>query len=694
MSDSVEPSISGFGRGVVGLVIVLSVGFVVILIWGAYSAVDKLSAEAIERAAGQTESELHRFFDPVESSLFTGLDWAAQGVLDPANVQAMNHRFVPLLRHLPQIGSMLIATPEGVEYMLLRDESAWVNRSTNVPAGAGTTRWYRWDAAGSTKTREWTKTLDYDPRERPWFQGAMANEPRRLHWTQPYTFFTTKDPGITVSSRVATPTGELIVAFDVLLIDVSKFTTGLFVSEHGKAVVVTDDNRVLGLPRDPGFATREEIKTFVLRASSNIGVADVATAVEQWTAADRPPNVEFGLDGARWLAGFVPFELGERTLWVAAIVPEADFRGPVTEQRVALIILVLFGIIAATILAFVYTRRYSRQLREAVDRVRDQLGQYRLEKKIGEGGMGSVYRASHVLMRRDVAVKLVRADKVSAEFITRFEREVQMTSRLSHPNTIQIFDYGHTPDGTFYYAMELLNGISLARFIETARRVPEARTIFLLRQICESLREAHEAGLVHRDVKPGNIHICERGGRYDFIKVLDFGLVKDLDSDEEAVKLTGNASFGTPGFVAPEAIRDASQATELSDIYSVGTVAYAFLTGTTLFAESNPVKLLLRQLNEDPEPPSERLHAPVAEDLESLVMEMLVRDPAGRPQSMNEVLDRLDRCRDAVGWTQADARQWWSAYPELFADRREFTLDDQERPTIDVRFRDRGPAEP
>ena len=207
-----------------------------------------------------------------------------------------------------------------------------------------------------------------------------------------------------------------------------------------------------------------------------------------------------------------------------------SFRGTfillVTVASVAFVTLILMG------------RRLQKKLRLAWEES-ERFGQYTLEEKVGAGGMGAVYKARHALLRRPTAVKILRSHEVSKDSATRFEREVQLTSRLSHPNTIAIYDYGHTPEGDFYYAMEYIEGLSLDRLVNRFGPIGEARAIHILRQACASLREAHDAGLVHRDVNPGNIMICRRAGEYDVVKVLDFGIVKDVGAEESNPALTG-----------------------------------------------------------------------------------------------------------------------------------------------------------
>lgn len=673
-------------RRLVLLIVVMSAGFLGIILWGAYSAVGSLSDTAIRRASSQTHVELERFFGPVTANLQMATQWAAAGELDPTDIEGMNRRFIPLLQNYEQISSMLVATPEGVEYMLLRRDDGWVNRSTDVANRPGTTQWTRWESL-TTKAETWEKKVDYDPRKRPWFQVAQKSKTGTVSWTEPYVFFTTKDPGITAASRVDTPSGQITVAFDVLLLDVSRFTTNLEVSERGKVSVLTQQGAVLGLPAAAHLTDTPSLKKFVLKKPNEIEVGPLAAATDAWAQRGGEQGaLRFHEGGEQWQGQFEPFPLGAEKLWIAVAVPEEDFRGSVTGQRVAILVLALLGVILAFALALSMTRQYKRSLSAAVSQAQRQLGQYRLEKKIGEGGMGAVYRASHVMMRRPTAVKLLQQEKASPEFVQRFEREVQMTCRLTHPNTIAIYDYGRTPDGTFYYAMELLNGVSLAAFLPVARRLNEGRTIHLLRQIGESLREAHSIGLIHRDIKPGNIQICERGGQYDVIKVLDFGLVKDVKASQDE-NLTGETSWGTPGFVAPETVRDASASSALSDIYAFGTVAYAMLTGTTIFPERNKVRMLLRQMKEDPEPPSVRINRHVDPDLEALVMRCIAREPRLRPQSMDEVLDVLARCGASSSWTQADARSWWRDHLDLLQPEGA-TIDDHS-PTMSVDVSDR-----
>jgi eukaryotic-like serine/threonine-protein kinase len=287
-----------------------------------------------------------------------------------------------------------------------------------------------------------------------------------------------------------------------------------------------------------------------------------------------------------------------------------------------------------------------------------RLGQYVLVHEIGRGANGMVYRARHALLRRPVAVKLLSPDMTNATNTARFEHEVQMTSHLTHPNTVAIYDYGHTPEGLFYFAMEYLGGIDLDQLVRRFGAQPEGRVIHILRQVCGSLAEAHRIGLIHRDIKPANIVLTRRGGVCDYVKVLDFGLVKAAHSDA-ADALAGKEIVGTPHFMSPEAVQKPESVDNRSDLYSLGAVGYWLLTGKTLFDHDTVEGLLARQVKDLPLPPSQRLGKSVSPDLAGLIMHCLAKSPERRPASA-EVLDAaLAGCALTGTWTSRDAEQWW-----------------------------------
>jgi eukaryotic-like serine/threonine-protein kinase len=335
----------------------------------------------------------------------------------------------------------------------------------------------------------------------------------------------------------------------------------------------------------------------------------------------------------------------------------------------------LFGLLAISAASiFVFTlllSRLNRSLRRAAMKAQ-RLGQYVLEEKLGTGGMGIVYRARHGMLRRPTAVKLLDVDKTTDATIARFEREVQLTSQLTHPNTIAIYDYGRTPEGIFYYAMEYLDGISLEQLVKEYGPQPEARVVRILRQVCDSLAEAHAAGLIHRDIKPANIMLTRRGGVLDFVKVLDFGLVKSIDPQRAASVTMPDSIAGTPMYLAPETIQSAGKADARSDLYSVGAVGYFLVAGKTPFSGESIVEICMSHINRPPDRPSDHLGKPVSMDLENLILRCLAKDPGQRPRSAEELAEELDRCRVAGDWTNTDASAWWKRWqPAKTADQTE-----------------------
>jgi len=319
--------------------------------------------------------------------------------------------------------------------------------------------------------------------------------------------------------------------------------------------------------------------------------------------------------------------------------------------------LVAFALCATLVSGVIYGLR--RQAHDAL-----QLGQYRLEAKIGEGGMGTVYRASHAMLRRKTAVKLLPPDKAGEASVARFEREVQQTAQLTHPNTVAIYDYGRTPDGVFYYVMELLDGLDLEALVERDGPQPAGRVIHLLQQVSGALAEAHDAGLTHRDIKPANIIVCQRGGQHDVAKVVDFGLVKVADSvddsDDGAPKLSNvNVLTGTPLYLSPEAISDPESVDARSDIYALGAVAFFGLTGEPPFSGKGVVEVCSHHLHTAPDKPSERRGENIDDGLDAVVLRCLAKAPGERYQTAAALQLALNECDAAGDWDAEIAREWW-----------------------------------
>jgi serine/threonine-protein kinase len=294
-----------------------------------------------------------------------------------------------------------------------------------------------------------------------------------------------------------------------------------------------------------------------------------------------------------------------------------------------------------------------------------ELGSYRLIERLGKGGMGEVWRANHRLLARPAAIKLLRpslGEGPGGELaMRRFEREAQVTSQLRSPHTVELWDFGMAADGRFYYVMELLDGFDLDTLVKRHGPVSSERAIYLLRQVCQSLAEAEGHGLVHRDIKPANILVCRYGGEYDFVKVLDFGIVKLTHAaSPDALATQENVLRGTPAFIAPEQVLSRENIDSRADIYSVGCVAYWLLTGDLVFTGETPIAVMMHHAHTPPVPVSQRTELPIPSELDQLILSCLEKDPARRPQSARELSRRLSEIPVDSPWTEDRASAWWS----------------------------------
>jgi serine/threonine-protein kinase len=317
------------------------------------------------------------------------------------------------------------------------------------------------------------------------------------------------------------------------------------------------------------------------------------------------------------------------------------------------ILIVLVGAVIAT-----YASHVLNSLRREVHRAK-RYGQYQLVTKLGSGGMGDVFLAEHVLIKRPSALKLIRSEAAAdPTALARFEREVKATASLTHPHTIEIYDYGHTDDGTFYYVMEYLPGLSLEKLLADYGPLPAGRVIYLLRQACSALAEAHAAGLVHRDLKPGNLYISERGGLCDFVKVLDFGLVKHVHEPGAARLTAEHVVSGTPWYMAPEQALGNSELDARADLYALGAIAYHMLSGQPPFALENPVAVMVAHAHDDVLPIS-RYRSDVPADLQQVVLRCLKKSPDDRYKDAKDLEQALAACSAAGDWNAQKAAVWW-----------------------------------
>jgi serine/threonine-protein kinase len=350
----------------------------------------------------------------------------------------------------------------------------------------------------------------------------------------------------------------------------------------------------------------------------------------------------------RWLAAY---DVGV----IAEISAEEAF-APLRYLSISLS--VIGGITALSLVAAFMSAFLLSRLNRQLGRVQ-RLGAYTLERKISEGGMATIHLGRHALLKRPTAIKILKKHVATDEFIHRFEREVQLASQLRHPNTVEIYDFGRTAEGEPYYVMEYLEGVTLAELVGDTGRVPPGRAIHILRQVAAALREAHMRGLVHRDVKPENVMLCRRGDD-DVVKLLDFGLVKDLEGPQTRDITRQLSIIGTPMYMAPERLVQPSDVDVRSDIYALGAVGYFLLTGRSLF-EGNDALAISNQVLHAPAPRvAARVDVPDA--LDALIASCLEKDRARRPQTAQAVVDALDRMASRQAWTQSDAAAWWNDY--------------------------------
>ncbi len=343
---------------------------------------------------------------------------------------------------------------------------------------------------------------------------------------------------------------------------------------------------------------------------------------------------------------------------IAMLVAAAPRMVPILPTYLVYMVLPM-GIFLALAVAFAAygTHRIEMLRREAVEA--RKLGQYRLKQRLGAGGMGEVYLAEHVLLKQPCAVKLIRPERAGdTAVLRRFEREVQATARLKHWNTVQIYDYGHAADGTFYYVMEYLPGPTLEGLVTRHGPLPPARAVHLLRQACAALREAHAGGLIHRDIKPANMMVCERGGVHDVLKLLDFGLVKavGLDNREETLTQQG-AIAGTPAYMSPEQASGQEDLDARTDVYSLGAVAYFLLTGQPPFRRDRAIQLLVAHIHEPVRPLTDLAEVPA--DLQEVVLRCLEKEPGRRFPDTTGLQEALAACGCAGRWTEDLAARWW-----------------------------------
>ncbi|HEY5946373.1 MAG TPA: protein kinase [Kofleriaceae bacterium] len=585
----------------------------------------------------------------------------------------------------PGVAFLSISFPDGTfrGAQLMPDGHIEVQQSTVDPFEA---RWYVVENGALRLVR--TEAQQYDPRERGFYQLAVKTKSRA--WTEPYTFFKSHETGITCAEPVYTADGALRA---VLTVDFHVGALSSFVArpalDQGRSVVYTQDGTILAYPA---------AQLGVPASDALLKISDVHDpALTALFAAHRTGDIELSASDGTYLASVAPIG-GKRAgvpapldWYVATLVPEHTLLGPTRKLLRSSIIASAAALAVAVGLALVLAWnlvRMRRQVQISREEARSaeararELGSYRLVAKLGSGGMGEVWRAEHRLLARQAAIKLIRPEVMHEseavdEIRERFRREAQTLASMKSRHTTAIFDYGVTADGIFYYVMELLDGLDLESLVIRYGAQPAARVIEILAQACQSLAEAHDAGLYHRDIKPPNLFLSRAADEVDIVKLLDFGIVqtvneapapapKPVDANvDDTSKLTQlGAMLGTPGFMAPEQILGMPLDAR-ADLYSLGCCAWWLLTGNEVFSrEGGEGKLLHKHINDEVPTLEDKVRGWLPDELVQVIRSLLAKEADDRPSNARALAAQLRAIKipDEHVWTQARAAAWWRNY--------------------------------
>ncbi len=606
-------------------------------------------------------------------------------------------RLHDLMAGRPGIAFLSISFPDGTfrGAQLTPDRKIEVQESTVKPAVA---KWYVVNGGVLQHVR--TEPHDYDPRTRGFYKLATTTKARA--WTEPYTFFKSHETGITCTEPVYDAAGEVSA---VLTVDFHVGALSSFVArpalDEARTVVFTADGIILAYPAAETLGLPAS-DTLLRVADLHDPGLDALFRAQKASSADSLRFIELDAADGEYLASVAPIG-GKRAgiavpldWYVATLVPSRTLLGPTRKLERSSILASAGALGIAVGLALVLAWKLLRmrrqvaasraEARSAQQRARE-LGSYRLVAKLGTGGMGEVWRAEHRLLARQAAIKLIRPEvlheEAAEEVRERFRREAQVLASMKSRHTIAIFDYGVTNEGTFFYVMELLDGLDLEQLIVRYGAQPSARVIQMLAQACQSLAEAHEAGLYHRDIKPPNLYLCRAADEVDIIKLLDFGIVQtvaDMPAAAQVVMLSApreskpildtprltqmGAMLGTPGFMAPEQILG-MQIDGRADIYALGCVAWWLLAGNEVFSrQGGEAKVLHRHMYDPPPRLRSVVRGWLPEELEVIVYKMLAKDSSDRPIDALELARALRAIPipDEYVWAEQRAQAWWRSY--------------------------------
>ncbi len=602
-----------------------------------------------------------------------------------------------LMNGRPGIAYVSASFPDGTFQGAYQDDDGAIRFQDSRIDGSDTrVRRYHLDAGKPLRLQREERTK-YDPRQRGFYRVALERGVRT--WTEPYPFYMTHYTGVTRTQPVYVGSGAARHLHAVLTVDFDVNALSSYLSGRQlpgmRALLYASDGTLLAYPQGA-----KAIQKLPLRSDRALRYSDLSDPVLQAFFASvkdagrtQIDMRELTSEGQRFLTSVVPASNDPSLAWyIAYLVPESYFLSGLQQYQRGSIVIGMLAVLTAMLIAWLFARHIVRVQREAAEaraeaqaarRAARELGSYRLVACLGRGGMGEVWKAEHRLLAREAAIKLIKADAggaVSDELRERFRREAETLARLRSRNTIELFDYGVAEDGTFYFVMELLDGMDLESLVARCGPQPVGRVLKLLAQACSSLAEAHDAGLVHRDVKPANLFVCRAGDELDVVKVLDFGLVRatttrglpgvSLDISSEGVlepekisdvQLTrAGGLMGTPAYMSPEqALGHTVDAR--ADLYALGCVAFWLLSGRLVFDDDNPMRLMLAHVSKEPPDVRTVTSGFVPEELAQLIQCCLAKNAADRPADARELARRIRAINipPEHEWTEQRAEAWW-----------------------------------
>lgn len=666
------------------LVLVCGLGVGLISRMALQRSVQTTAATALSQSAERTRREI---VDSLEQSgpVLDGLRAWARSDPDLSDNGTVARTLLAIAHGRPGVAIASISTPDGAFHAVEQRDQQWTYVHTAVgPDGVSPRQEWSFTVDRALHPQKHIGSSGFDPRQRPFYLAATRTRGRA--WTDPYPFFNSGVTGITCAEPVADPkdAGRLIgvVAVDFDLESLGSVLEQIDAQFTSHSFLFTSDRILVGLPNAwrPTTSSGTQRRLLTMQDLKQPLLDAYISALPALPRADQPQAPftvhHAGVDLAAAVSA-VPIPHHGPTWYVGMLIPRERLMGGADRDLQLSLIIGLLVLACSTGVAWWFARHLTRsrveassakaRAREAEATLRD-LGSYQLVKLLGKGGMGEVWLAQHRMLARPAAIKLIKAETLEGrdaerreEIRKRFAAEARLTANLRSRNTIELYDYGITDDGTFYYVMELLEGIDLYDLVVKHGRLPPARVVHLLVQACHSLAEAHDRGLVHRDIKPENLFICRRADEVDVLKVLDFGIVRMQEPTTDMARTRQGLVQGTPATMSPEQATD-QPLDGRSDLYSLGCVAYWLLTGQQLFTSDSPMELLTDHVQTPPIPPGERIKQTFPPALEAVIMACLEKDPSARPRNARLLAERLLAADVGDSWDTHQQNAWWNEH--------------------------------